>query len=307
MLVVNAMIKIIAALGLGFLLRRIKLLDSAATSAMSKLTLEAACPCMIFSSIVGMDSENKSDVGTLMIIGVLIYIILAIFGIIISKLISNGSKPLFCMFLSLILFGNVGFMGFPLAESFFGDLGVSYMGLLNIHFTVLMFTLGLYLCQKSAGKSEKFNLLKMINTSTIGIVLSVLIFFLNIEVPEIIMQPIDFIGQLMSPLALIITGSTIASYPFAKMFGNWRYYVIAASRLVVIPAVLFFVLKPFFGAGAATQVSVMSVGVPPASTITMMAVAYEGDHETSSLTCGLCTILSIGTVPLLYLFMNAMA
>lgn len=306
MVVVTAMIKLVLALAVGFFFRKINLLTDEATGAMSNLTLNAACPCLIFSSIVGMDGSRKDEVGLLMIVGVAIYIFLAVVGIIAALFLAGKNKGLFYMIFSLILFGQVGFMGFPLAEAFYGELGVSYMGILNIHFTIFMFTIGIFLCSRSGGKNEKFNPLKMINSSTIGIVLAVIIFFLGVKVPDIILAPIDFIGQLMSPLAMIIVGSTIATYPFRKMFSNWKYYVIAILRLVIMPAAAFLILHSLYGTSALTVISTISIGVPPAATVTMMAVSYGGDHETASLASGLTTILNIVTTPLLWIFMNAL-
>ena len=300
------MLKIIAGLALGFFFRKIKVLDDRSTSAMSSLTLNAACPCLIFSSIVSMDSSCKGDVGLLMIIGVAIYVFLAAAGLITSRLLAGSSKSLFYMYLALILFGQVGFMGFPLAEAFYGVLGVSYMGILNIHFTVLMFTLGIYLISKSAGRSASFDPKKMINSSTVGIVISVSLFMFDVRVPELILAPINFIGQLMSPLAMIIVGSTLAAYPLKKMFSNPKYYVVAVLRLAVLPAIAFLVLHRLYGTSALTVVSTISIGVPPAATITMMAVTYGGDSETASLCSSLTTILSIITIPLLWLFMNSL-
>ena len=306
MVVLTGMMKIVVGLALGFFFRRIKLLNKESTNSLSKLTLNAACPCLIFSSIVGMDSSHKEDVGLLMIVGVAIYIFLAVVGIIASKLLAGKDKGAFYMILSLILFGQVGFMGFPLAEAFYGELGVSYMGILNIHFTVFMFTIGIYLISKSAGKTGKFNPMKMINSSTVGIVLAVILFFLDVKVPDVIMAPIDFIGQLMSPLAMIIVGSTLATYSFKEMFSNWRYYVIAILRLIIMPAIAFVVLHALYGTSALTIISTISIGVPPAATVTMMAITYGGDHKTASLASGLTTVMSIITIPLLWLFMNSL-
>ena len=306
MVVLTAMLKLIAGLALGFAFRRMKILNESSTAAMSSLTLNAACPCLIFSSIVTMSSDQKGDVGTLMIVGVFIYIFLAVVGVIAARLLAGKNKGLFYMILSLILFGQVGFMGFPLAEAFCGDLGVSYMGILNIHFTVFMFTIGIYLCSKSAGKTGRFDLKKMINSSTIGIVVAVIIFMLDIEVPDVILAPIQFIGQLMSPLAMIIVGSTVAAYPFKKLFSNWKYYVIAILRLAVLPALSFLILHALYGTSPLTIISTISIGVPPAATVTMMAISYGGDSETASLASGLTTVLSIVTIPVLWIFMNAL-
>ena len=305
MVIATGILKILAALALGFFLRKRNVLDDHSTSVMSQLTLNAACPCMIFTAIVSMDSTHKGDVGLLMLIGMFIYLFLAVVGIIAGKLLAGKNKGMFYMVLSLILFGQVGFMGFPLAEAFYGSLGVSYMGILNIHFTVFMFTIGIYLCSRSAGKAEKFQIKKMINPSTVGIVISVLLFMLEVKVPDIILAPISFIGQLMSPLALIIVGSTLASYPIKKMFSNWRYYVIAALRLIIMPVAAFLVLHSLYGTGALSLISTISIGVPPAATVTMMAITYGGDYETASLASGLTTIISIVTIPLLWIFMNA--
>ena len=304
MLIAAGMLKLVVSLAVGFFLRKINVLNENGTTVMSNLTLMAACPCLIFYSIVTMDSSSKGDVGLLMIIGVAIYVLLAVVGVITSKLLAGKNKGQFYMFLSLILFGQVGFMGFPLAESFCGSLGVSYIGILNIHFTVFMFTFGIYFISKSAGGNAKFNFKKIINSSTIGIIISVALFMFDVKVPDLILAPISFIGQLMSPLAMIIIGSTLASYPLKKMFSNWKYYVIAALRLVILPFIAFVIMNRLFGNTPVTLILTISIGLPPAATVTMMAVSYGGDSETASMCSGLVTVLSLITIPCLWLIMN---
>lgn len=306
MAIVSAMLKIIASLALGFFLFKKKILTREANAVMSKLIILATCPCMVFSSIVSMGSEYTKDVVILLIAGVIIYAVLFIVAFPVVKLM-RAPKESFNTYLCMIVFGNVGFLGFPLASSLFGPLGVFYIGILNFHFTLFAYTIGMTLMIGGNNESgrKRFDIRNLVNTGTVGVVLALILFLCGVKVPSVILAPLEFIGQLTSPMAMIVLGGTLASYSLKKMFGNWRYYIVSLFKLIVFPVAAFFICKTILGVGEMTSLITIYVACPTATMIPMMTLAYGGDWENASSGTGLCTILSLATIPGLWLLMGA--
>jgi len=297
------MIKIVAALALGFFLFKKKVITKEANAVMSKLIILATCPCMVFSSIVSMGSEYINDAFILLIAGLIIYAVLFIVAIPIVKLL-RVPKESFGTFFCLIVFGNVGFLGFPLASSLFGPLGVFYIGILNFHFTLFAYTIGMTLMTGGTGK-KRFNIRYLINTGTISVIIALVLFLCKVRVPSLILAPLEFIGQLTSPMAMVVLGATLASYSPKKMFGNWRYYIVSLFKLIIFPVAAFFICKAVLGEGDMTSLITIYVACPTATMIPMMTLAYGGDWENASSGTGLCTILSLVTIPALWFIMGA--
>lgn len=306
MVIVSAMLKIIVALALGYFLFKKNILTKQANAVMSRLIILATCPCMVFSSIVSMGSEYKKDVVILLIAGVVIYVVLFLIAFPVVKLM-RPPKESFNTYLCMIVFGNVGFIGFPLASSLYGALGVFYIGILNFHFTLFAYTIGMTLMTGSKGEDgkKKFEIKNLINTGTVGVVIALILYLCEVKVPAVILAPLDFIGQLTSPMAMIVLGGTLASYSLKKMFGNWRYYIVSLFKLLVFPVIAFFVLRAILGSGDLTSLITIYVACPTATMIPMMTLAYGGDWENASSGTGLCTILSLVTIPALWFLMGA--
>ena len=296
------MLKIIAALALGYFLFKRKVLTKEANAVMSKLIILATCPCMVFSSIVSMGSEYKKDAFILLLVGVIIYVVLFLVAFLVVKLM-RVPKESFNTYLCMIVFGNVGFLGFPIVSSLMGSLGLFYMGILNFHFTLFIYTIGMTLM---TGGGKRFEIKNLISPGTIAVILALILFLCGVKIPAVILAPLEFIGQLTSPMAMIVLGGTLASYSLKKMFGNWRYYIVALFKLIVFPVAAYLICRAIFGEGNMTSLITIYTACPTATMISMVAVAYGGDWENASSGTGLNTLLSLITIPVLWILMGAL-
>ncbi|MCF0143046.1 MAG: AEC family transporter, partial [Parasporobacterium sp.] len=113
MTIVNAMAKIIIAMALGFFLYKIGIFNKETNSKLSRLVVDITSPCLIFSSIVTMDSSRKGDVWSLLIAGFAIYAFLGLLAFIMVR-IMRIKKNDDGVYQAMIIFGNVGFLGLPL-------------------------------------------------------------------------------------------------------------------------------------------------------------------------------------------------
>ncbi|MEG0963103.1 MAG: hypothetical protein RSF88_09615 [Lachnospiraceae bacterium] len=59
---------------------------------------------------------------------------------------------------------------------------------------------------------EKFNIRNILNNGVIAAVLALLVFLCNIPLPELIREPLSFIGGITMPLSMMVIGSAIGGY-----------------------------------------------------------------------------------------------
>ena len=272
------MLKIIAAMALGFLLYKIHILNDTANKGLSGLIVHATSPCMVFTSIISMDA----------------FLIVRIMKI---PAASSG------VYQAAIIFGNVGFLGLPLAESLFGPVGLFYMAILNIHMNLFVYSYGFFIIARNSSSGFKFSAKTMINAGIISVIIAMIIFFLQIPLPEYITSPISFIGGITSPLAMIVIGSTAAAHSLKTVFSHKKLYILSAIKLLIIPAITYFILKLTLGNGLMTQVITMYIGMPTAALVSMIAIAYDSDAEIAFSATAMMNIFCILTIPLLYIMM----
>lgn len=300
-LALELVIKIFFAMALGFILYKIKMLNTEVNVALSRLLVEVVVVCMVFASIVSLDDEaDKSDVIKLLIIGVIIYAVLIPVSIGLTRLLRTPAKSR-GVYDSLMIFGNVGFIGLPIAESLYGDVGLFFMAILNIHFNLLCYTFGFWLITKDSEGDHKISLKSLLSPGIIAILVALIIFFLNIRVPDIIISPFKFVGNMTSPLALVVLGSSIAAHPIREVLSQWRIYILTFVRMIVFPIAAFFISKAILGPGIMTNIITLYIGMPSAVITGMFALAYGGDEESATAGTAMMNIFCVITIPGIYL------
>lgn len=297
--IAGAMLKIAAAMALGFFLYKIHILNDDANAVMSKMITIGAAPCMIFSSVMSLSSGNKTTILTLLAAGVGLYAVLTIIATIAARIIVKEKKDR-GVFEAMMTFGNSAFLAFPVGQALMGDLGVSYLAILNIHQNVFAYTLGVLQLTKGNKGSASFSFKKLISPPNVAAVLGIVLLLAGVSIPDIVMQPIGFIGQICSPLSMMIIGATIASFPLKNLFTNWRYYAAAAVKLLIVPAAGFALAFLIWGPSDITSAIAVHCSMPTAAIISMIAIMYEADYHTTTSATGLMDILCIGTIPLVW-------
>ena len=303
MTIAIAMLKLMFPMALGFLLFKLGILNTDADARMSKLLIYVASPCLTFNSVVGMERTGEEAIWFVLIFGVVFYIIITLLAFLCAFLM-RAPKKSFNTYTCLLIFGNVGFMGLPLAESLFGSTGLFYMGLLNIHFTLFAYSFGRILMARGTGTKNQIKPGDILNAATITTVITLIVFLTGVSLPDVIMEPIEFVGQITSPLAMIILGATMATYSLKKMFTQWRYYVTGLIRLIAFPLLVFLVLRAIWGVNEVTIIMTLYAGMPSATVVNMLALAYGGDTENASSCTGLMNIMSLITIPIMWMLVN---
>lgn len=308
MSVVIAMVKIFAAMALGFFLYKKKILNDEANERLSKLVLFVTGNVTTLVAVLSTDISEKQNVFKLLIIGCCCYAVLIPLGFVITKLFRFGrGQKSDGVYQAMLIFGNTGFLGIPLGEALYGQIGIFYMAILNAILGIFFFSYGMFIITKGSGSTYRFTMKSFINPGLITVIVSFVLYFLNVRFPDIVMLPLEFIHQLTSPLAMVVLGSMIGAYSFKRIFSKWQCYVISAIKLLVIPLATFFILKATIGTGLITSCITIMAGMPTAVIVSMMSLTYDSDYETASLGTGMMNIFCVVTIPILYFIINGLS
>ena len=142
-----------------------------------------------------------------------------LFAVVLQLLVYFVSKLVFCKTkeeasrracVACSYLGNVGFMGIPVMEMLFpgnSDM-VLYTVVYNIAFNAMSWTLGVFTI---TGEKKRINPLKIVlNPPMIAVIVSLPFFFLNVHIPEQVMTPISYLGDMTLPLSMVILGVRLA-------------------------------------------------------------------------------------------------
>ncbi|MBE6691191.1 MAG: hypothetical protein E7590_07940 [Ruminococcaceae bacterium] len=295
----------------GYLLVRTGVMKQEQSGALSKLLMYVGMPFLILSGTVNNLTFNKE---TLLTVG-----LVALVGIAYTFAMFFASHPLTVaekeekakgMMRFCAVFSNNGFLGIPLAIAVFGQSSPVFTVLiiLNIITNVLMYTLGAYLV---SGDKNSISLKKaFLNPVLIAFLAGIALNLLKVKeyVPEIVTYSTHF-SNIVTPISMTILGMKLGAVNLQTLFGSWKTYYTSALKLIAFPAVIVAILLPFRLIPGSIVNADMILGcfvafaMPTAGLASTFADSFNGDTENAvAFTLG-TTLLSIVTIPLLYLLL----
>jgi len=256
-----------------------------------ELIYYVTAPALIFSSLVQSDISGEElywmSIATVGVVGVLALLALGFF-LVSRKKMSGKALPL--------IFGNTGYLGFPIALLAFGNDGLSRAVVYSGIETLLMFTIGIAIVTGKADFRETVR-----SPFLYVIVLGILFSQFAAPFPSWLLTAIGMIGQATIPLALILLGyrlSRIAVKQFhvPLVMGCWK---IGAGFLIGFGIASLVPLSPLGRA-----IVILEAGMPAAVFTYILGERFRSDPELISSVVFISTAMSVVTIPLVLLFIS---
>ncbi len=223
-----------------------------------------------------------------------------ILGIAVSTLMFRpGSGTNYCIERFNAMYSNCGFIGIPLIGSVLGDTGVFYLSAYMVMFNLFSWTHGVVLMGNS------FSLKKLreglVSPMFIATLAAVLLFFLQLKIPSVLLDSMEYIADMNTPLAMMVAGFSVAQTDLGKMCRNLRLYYTSAVKLIIFPLCTIPLLMLFRLPSTVSMTVLIAAACPSATTGTMMAIRYRQNYTYSSEIFSLTTVLAVVTMPVLVL------
>lgn len=279
-------------------MRRKDILSDDMCKSLSWIVVNLANPAMILSGSI--NSENRiagEELLMTMVLAVGVYVGLILVSLVLPFVLQVPKKSA-GVYRVMTIFSNIGFMGFPVISALYGTDALLYASVFLIPFNLLIYTYGILALQSGEGEKEKFNLKKVFNIGVFCCFLSIILSFVQIEMPSFVKTTISTLSNLTSPLSMMVIGASMANIDIKKLFMDIKLLLFAAIKLVVVPVAGLFLLKNFVHNDMLLGVCMVMIATPVASMTAMLAQQYDGDYELASRSVALTTILSVLTMPL---------
>lgn len=284
-------------LAVGWTCAKIHLLTPHGTGQLSSIVLYVVNPMVIIDTFQAeFDASKFTNLGLVFLLSAVSYalMILIFHRILPNKPWENRGVERFAA-----IYGNCGFMGIPLVQSLFGADGVFYLTAFFAAFTLFNWTHGVLLM---AGKVNRTETIKALcNPSLICTILGVLLYVLQLRLPEIPMTVIGDLSGMNTPLAMLVSGAAVAQTKLLDCFIHLRHYFISALRLLAAPAIALLLVAFIPMDPVAKTTLVILSGTPVASSTTLFAIRYRRDSQAAAQMFTLSTLLSAISLPVLTL------
>lgn len=303
-----------------FILSKMKLLPEKASETLSTIVLYGCQPALVFMSFQGKPYKPEIAVNMLIVGGIALAVHLIMFAIV--KIFVRGEdKRLRCVRAGSV-FGNCAYMGLPFLNTLFSGsplLGevIIYTAVVLTIFNLLNWTLGVYLI---TGNMKNVSIKKiLLNPTIIAIVLGFIV-FITVKVPLVdlasegttahlilnnLVKTLNFIGDTVTPLAMFVVGIRLANIEFKKLFNDKWAYVTAFLKLIVASLVTIAIVAFLPVADVVKYTLFFLLSMPCATSTALFAVQFGADGDSASIYVLLSTVLSIITIPLMFLLFGA--
>ncbi len=300
---IEVMVELMLIVLVGYWAGRHGYIDEAFSKKLSGLIVDITCPALILSSTMGDQLPDRRLIVPLLIVGFITYLLLTLVAFFLPRHLTR-KKDLHGVMGFALMFGNVGFIGYPIVSSIFGHEAVFYAALLNVPNTLFVFVVGSMLIRGDGGKLQ-FSPKTLVSTPMIACYLSILIVALGIDnVPAVISKPLTYIGAITVPGALLIIGHSMSKLRMREMMGSATVYVTAFFRLVAIPAAAFFLFRLLGFSPLVVGINTVLIGMPVAAYGTIFCIKYGVDEKWMTEVTFITTLLAIITVPLMSLLIS---
>lgn len=264
---------------------------------LSSLLLNITLPFLIVSTFnLEFDSNLLDSAKKIVIYSIVIH--LGLYAL--SKLFFfKASKEKQPVLRFITTFSNVGFMGYPVLQSIFGDVGVFYGAIFNMVFNAFVWTLGVSLY--SGKKSLKSFIQVLKNPAFIAVCFGLVLFISPVKLPTPIYKTLKLMGDTTTPISMLIVGAMLSSANFKEVLSDWTIYLGSFICLIVSPFLVYLAMTTLGLDRELTRVCVIIIAMPGAVMAPIIASKYGGNAEYASQCVFLSTILSVITIPLIIL------
>lgn len=277
---------------LGFVLRKKRIIDDRIQKGLSEILLKAVLP---FSILMSSNVEYSYDFVKAMIAVAAASACYYLFGLtaihfITGKLkIDKNERVVMVM---VTIFANTGFMGFPIMNTLCGDAGVLLASVYNLVFNAFFYTYGV--ASFSGKKITPKNL--AINMVTLSSIIAIIVFVSPFRFPALIGDTFSVVGDMATPLAMIIVGSSLATVDARKLFTDKKSILAATTRMVIFPFIMLLAVMIVRLRFYMMPVTAMSIVIMTSLPSGLLNVVLSEQHDCAPKFC-------VRTVFLTYIYM----
>ena len=302
------MLTLFAIVVVGYIAGKLGYMGGTFDKKLSKVVIDITCPALILSSAMTGELPDRRYILPLLGISVLTYVLLTGVALLLPRLLTKKKDDEGVIGFAM-MFGNVGFMGYPIVASIFGHEAVFYAAVLNVVNTFTVFTVGTMLIvgknQESTVEEKEMSQKKMLrkvlySTPMLSAYLTMLIVALKIkDIPEFISQPLTMIGNITVPAALLIIGSSMSQLPLRALLGNGTIYTTTLMRLVILPIGIHYLMTLLGFSSFVVGINTVVIAMPVATYGTILCLRHGKDTTLITEVTFITTLLAMISIPLL--------
>ena len=221
----------------GFIVAKWKIVPGNSHTVLSKLENNIFLPALILGTFIENFTMEKLTVTWQMLLSSLALAVVFIGLSVLCVRFCSKDKYERNIYTYGLCFSNFGFMGNAVVSALFPEIFMEYL-LFTLPLWTLIYLWGvpvLLMVDTSEKQTLSKRLKKFVNPMFICTILGIVIGLVDIPVPKFAASAISAASSCMSPVAMLLTGMTIAQFNLREVLNIKSVYLVTALRLIVFP------------------------------------------------------------------------
>ena len=319
---VASVLLILLLTALGYGMTALGWLKPEAKSFLSRFLLRIIVPCYcIYGLRTHLTRDAVLAAGAFLAVPLISSLLLIGLSVLAGRLLKLPRRSL-GVFIALCSVSNAFFIGYPMCTELFGEAAVPHVILYFLINTIFLQMVMMPLIRwageaardaqgtdpasptdaKTPGRSSAFlsSLARVFTTpSVIGVLLGLLILFLDIQLPDIVMSFLRYMNNLVTPLALVLAGCIIHEIGLHHLKIDRVMIAVLLFRFLLGPVSSFLLIRLFGVEGLGASVILVEASMPVATQTVAAATEYGADESLAARAVAVTTLATFIDIPLL--------
>ena len=281
------MVMLFFCMACGFCAAKGGVMDTQSNKKLSALVVNVANPMQILAS--ALTGERLLSTGqTLRLAGLIALIYLALIAL---------NFPAVRLLRVMDAERGLYFLGYPVVESLLGNGAAFYVTIFVLFFQLFCWSYGASLMRGAARFRFQWKVLRQ--PCVAASLAAFAVYLSGWQPPALLHQTVKYVGDITSPVVMLIVGCSLAQMRFKQIFGSWRIYALSALKLAAVPLLAYAVLRHVLTNEFALCVLTVLLCMPIATNTTILSYQYGADETAASSGVFVSTLLSLLTIPLM--------
>lgn len=301
--VIDQIIVMFLLIGVGFVANKKGIITNKGTKELNDFLIRVVLGAVIINSFfIEFEEKLLTNLAITFILAIMIHVIATIIAIIFIKKEDGAMR-------FATVYSNCGFMCFPIAAALYGQLGTFYALAYVVIYNVFVWAHGVTFLQNDeqltfSGKIKKIATNPVIICTLVGI----LLFILQIPIPNQVQNVVGYVASLNTPLAMILLGVFTSQTDIISGLKNKKIYFVSAIRLIIVPITVIFALKAVLLLvnidSEILMVMIISSACPVGAMLPMLCEKFSLEKEQSVQIVAYTTLLTALTIPFIIWLSN---
>ena len=287
---------------IGYVLAKLNLVPKNAEASISKLETNVFVPALVLGTFMSnLTVEKLTQAGNIFLVSIIIEAIVIPLSLLLVRLVAKD-KYTRNIYTYGLCFSNFGFMGNAVVKALYPDIFLEYLLFTIVLWTAIyMWGVPMLLMDRENGVPTISSRLKnFLNPMFIAMIIGMIIGLTGITLPKFVDNAVTTLGDCMSPLAMILTGMTVARINILDILKKWSIYTVTFIRLIAYPLVFVLVARLLNLDRTMALLALCSLAMPLGLNTVVVPASLGKDTKVASGMALISHLLSCITIPLVF-------